>query len=70
MIFRSAAFLLGLSMASLVPATAAPPAAPVDACKMIDAAAVASAAKAWFGKWTSAYWSYQQCLYSSVEIGL
>jgi hypothetical protein len=42
MIFRSAEFLLGLSMAALVPAMAAPPSAPVDACKMIDPVAAAA----------------------------
>lgn len=48
MTFRPAELLLGLSMAAFVPAMAAPPSAPVDACKMIDPVAVASAAKAWF----------------------
>lgn len=49
MIFRSAGLLLGLWMAGFIPATAAPPPAQVDACKMIDPTSVNAAARAWFG---------------------
>jgi hypothetical protein len=46
---RSTGLLLGLCMAGFIPATAAPPPAQVDACKMIDPASVNAAARIWFG---------------------
>jgi hypothetical protein len=49
MILRPAGLLLGLWMTGFIPATAAPPPAQVDACKMIDLASVNAAARAWFG---------------------
>jgi hypothetical protein len=49
MLFRSAGLFLGLWMAGFIPASAAPPPAQVDACKMLDPASANAAAKAWFG---------------------
>jgi hypothetical protein len=53
MFFRSATLLLGGVIAGCMAADAAPPPAQVDACKLIDAAAVNSAAKAWLGATTA-----------------
>jgi hypothetical protein len=49
MLFRSGGLLLALWIAGLTSATAAPPPAQVDACKMIDLSSINAAAKTWFG---------------------